>query len=136
MPITVEWDTTLPNVIYKCYIGTYTWEEYSQAIEEDNNMMRAKSPTTIDLIIHYADRDSQLPPTGSSTHWRRALKNDPPNRGVAVIVPKTRLTESNVNLARILFPPPLASQILMASSVGAAHNLIREIKSARESGLD
>ncbi len=136
MSISIEWDEHLPYVLYKRYEGAYTWEQAREYINKDYAMTLEVAPHIVDLIIHYVDRDAQVPPLGSLANWRLALQHDPPNRGVIVMVPANRIIRTHIDLARRFIAPPLSGRFMSANTLDETYVLLREIKAARESGID
>jgi hypothetical protein len=82
MPITIEWDNSEHTVIFRKFIGSWTWDEYSVA-EQTLHQMLATVPHRVDVITDLRQSTITMP-EGAIARTRQIVKNLSPNRGITV----------------------------------------------------
>lgn len=85
MPISINWDSQIDNVVYYKFEGAWSWQDFLMAFEEEQRMAESVAPQRYDVI---GDLTSSNPlPQGSGiSHVYSIFKRYPPNWGCTMIV--------------------------------------------------
>ena len=126
MPMHIYFDNDEKTIIRCDSSGSWTWDEYHEAIEEIAAMIRGVSHR-VDLIT-VPDNTATNPPGSPQPHFERALKLYPPNMGLNVLVSDNFFARAILSLWRRMPGNKLGNAIVLVPSVEEAYALV-----ARES---
>ncbi len=120
MPIQVAWDNDEQTVIRYDFQGSWSWSDYSQAVEEADRMMLSVDHT-VDAIANL--QHSRGLPTGAIHHVRRTITKAPPQLGVIVIAHPSLFVQAMTTAFNRVYPH-LGERILLADTLDEARALI------------
>lgn len=130
MGITVEWDNPEKTIIFCCYRGKWTWEEFFWAARKASDLQDTVHHT-VDMILDM--RDSVTTPTGVTGRFKEIARISHPNTGTRVLV-------INADLMRLLFQVfasvyrPAAKKYQVVDSLDQAYALIADLQEQRARG--
>ena len=83
MPIQVKWFNTSKTIILQSYHTPWTWDNYHASAKEIDQMLDSVD-YPVDLIVDFSD--GAVLPAKALSHFRRAVMDIHPNRGLVVMV--------------------------------------------------
>lgn len=124
MSSSADWVSPEHNRLLLQFEGQFDWPEFHTAIQQAHRMIMSV-PQPVDLII--VDK-AGLPKGNALAHFREAFKQQPPNMGLVVIVPKEDRTATTAfmrRLANVLAKVfPTKSELIFVDSLVQAHALL------------
>jgi len=127
MPIHLDWDTTLPNVIYYTFEGRWTWTEFLTTFEKELQIVKARDMARYDVITDFL-QSAVLPKGPGIAHVYSVFRRYPPNWGITVIVNRSMLIRAMVDIGSKLHPDT-RGHYYTTDTVEAARRLIQENRS-------
>lgn len=84
MGLSYEWDKQDDKILIWHFGGDWQWGEFDRQLPEVRKLVRSRSPQHIDMIIDF--RGTNEIPSGTISHVVAAMRDIPPNFGLAVII--------------------------------------------------
>lgn len=128
MGILVSWDNEANTVIRADYAGHWTWEEFSEGINEAAEMIRSVS-YRVDLIENM--KPGTLPVSGSVVNYaRNAMRTFPDNLRLLVVV--TNPFVRAMGTVFLNLNSEYRKKIAMVDSIDLAYQMLEQSRNANE----
>ena len=127
MPITIEWDKHVPNVLIKTYRSPWSWDEFF-ACDSLIHAIIMQTDGRLDIIVD-ALASITLPGGGMKIHIEQYVQNMGPRDGLTVIIGSPLHHE--IMEIMMQWYPPLARICRFASSLEAAEQYILDDRAGR-----
>ncbi len=115
MPLKIEWLDNEQTIICCTGEGTWTWDDYHQALDEIVNMFKTVQHR-VDLVIDRAP-GSAMPKGSSMPHFQRAMRIMPHNVGLLVMVTSNAFARTIVAIFTKVYPNKDNAKLLMVGSL-------------------
>ncbi len=103
MPIRVEWNNSLPNVMTYDMEGQWTWAEFSAASEREFELAAAVHGQRYDLVVNFT-RTPFVPNGPAISHVNRINQLREQHGGLLVVVTTNLFIFSLVKIGQKVFP--------------------------------
>lgn len=103
MPIRVEWNNSLPNVMTYDMGGQWTWAEFSAASEREFELAAAVHGQRYDLVVNFT-RTPFVPNGPAISHVNRINQLREQQGGLLVVVTTNLFIFSLVKIGQKVFP--------------------------------
>lgn len=90
MPIQIGWHDTLPNTIYYDINGTWTWQVYGEAFEQERRMALSLNGQTYNVLGNMLGT-SIIPKGRAFSYVYTTVKRSPKNMGQVALVTSNNL---------------------------------------------
>ena len=123
MAVNVAWDNTEKTILRYSYQGSWTWDEYNQAVHTGLSLA-ASVQHRFDLVADFTQ--CKTLPRNVLSMFRKVLTNQrtmPPNMRLIVLVANSPFLDKMINMFRNI-NRDLAKQFCVVRTVEAAHELI------------
>ncbi|MEP7285766.1 MAG: hypothetical protein ABI947_08360 [Chloroflexota bacterium] len=127
MSVTGSWDNDDKQAVRFVFVGKWTWEEFSSAINTINPIAE-KADYVVDGIFDFTN--SAIIPDQALSNFRVLFKSRPANSGVLVAVTTLSLIESLATVFGKIYAK-LGEQFFVVNSIEAAHALLEERRRLR-----
>jgi len=131
MPIRVEWNNSLPNVMTYDMEGQWTWAEFSTASEREFELAVAVHGQRYDLVVNFT-RTPFVPNGPAISHVNRINQIREQHGGLLVVVTTNLFIFSLVKIGQKVFPVG-NENMHMVRDWNEALNLIRSNRSVNGS---
>ncbi|MBI1281175.1 MAG: hypothetical protein GC179_23820 [Anaerolineaceae bacterium] len=118
MPLKVEWLDTQMTIMGCTGEGTWTWNDYHEALDNIANQFKA-TQKRVDLVIMSAP-NSIVPKGSSMPHYQRAMRIMPDNLGLLVMVTSNTFARTIVSIFTKVYPNQDNVKMLMVASLDEA----------------
>ncbi len=103
MPIQISWHNTLPHTIYYDITGTWTWQDYGEAFEQELQMALSLNGQTYNVIGNMLGT-SIIPKGYAFSYVYNTVKRSPQNMGQVVLVTTSNLALTMISTFTIVHP--------------------------------
>ena len=124
MPIHLSWDDADQTILLAESAGTWTWEEYHEALSRIAELIRSVNHR-VDLVT-VRRADSIRPPGSALPHYQRAMRVLPSNTGLNVILNTSTIARTVVSIFLRLYGSRTSGMVVLAGSLEDARRLIRK----------
>lgn len=124
MPIELSWDDTDKTLLLVESSGSWTWEEYHDALNRIAEMIRGENHR-VDMIT-FSRADSVRPSGSAMPHYQQALRILPANTGIHVIVNTSAIARSIVSIFLRLNRNRTSGMVVLAGSLEDARKVIQK----------
>ncbi|MEZ4667901.1 MAG: hypothetical protein R3E39_08305 [Anaerolineae bacterium] len=124
MAIKVQWNSDHHNTILVTYEAGWTWDDYSHAKVEIDNLLNS-----VDYTVHIISdsRGAGMLPRGNAlTYFARAFQTAPGNIGLVVVVGGNIIFRSLLQLLQTVSLNRAANNICFAYTIDEARELLKE----------
>lgn len=118
MPLKVEWLDTQKTIMGCTGEGTWTWDDYHEALDAIANQFKA-TEGRVDLVI-MSERGAIVPKGSSMPHYQRAMRIMPDNLGLLVIVTDNTFGRTIVSIFTKVYPNKDNVKLVMVGSLNEA----------------
>jgi hypothetical protein len=101
MPVTVEWLNEEKNILHHHFETPWGWDNFYESAERHLQLIQ-EAPDVVDLVLDFSK--GSVMPSGAITHFRWALRQHTPNRGLVVIIGVTPFMAALGDVFRKLYP--------------------------------
>ena len=122
MPLKIEWLDTQKTIIGCTGSGTWTWDEYHQALDHIASEFKA-TQKRVDLII-MSEPGAIVPKGSSMPHYQRAMRIMPDNLGLLVMVTTNAFARTIVSIFTKVYPNKDNVKMMMVASLNDARTRI------------
>ena len=119
MSISVDWDNQQQTVVRWHFVGSYTWDELSAALQTSSALIRSV-PYIVDVIIDL--RSGSGLPENAFGLTRSYLRSSPSNTGLLIVVGGNLLVRSFIQMYQKLSSHS-RQQFVLAPTVEQAYTL-------------
>lgn len=126
MPVSVEWDDNLPDVMVMTFVSPWTWEEYYITDDKFSDMLAEPAPKRVDVIVNFTA--GTVVPAGVFSHFQRSSQTTHPSIHMIIIVGVNDLLRSVLSVICRLFPH-IKRRLKFASSIDDARASISASRS-------
>jgi hypothetical protein len=124
MPITVKWDTPLPDTIYYHFSGRWTWDDYFRAFAEECQLAASISPRQYDVLgdlLH----GSVIPRGPGIRHVINTYKMSPKNMGLVIAVTNNTIVRAVTQLL-VTIQPDMAASFQVTQTLDEARRILTQ----------
>jgi hypothetical protein len=122
MPLKIDWLDFQKTVIRCTGEGTWTWDEYHEALDSIMNQFKMVHHR-VDLVIDRAP-GSNMPKGSSMPHFQRAMRVMPDNVGLVVLVTDNSFARAIVSIFSKVYPNKDNAKLVMVGSLSDARTKI------------
>jgi hypothetical protein len=114
MPIEVTWYNNAKTIILENYPPKWTWDDF-YALREIVPPMMSEVPHRVSIIADFGN-NLDIPSGNAMLHARNVINAFPENWGLLVIISRSALINSFVNMFARIFPLQWARKIYLVKS--------------------
>lgn len=129
MAIEVTWHNREKTIILEKYPSKWTWDDFYALREVVPPMMHEVSHTV--HIIADMGNNLDIPGGNAMLHARNVVSSFPENWGMLIMITRSPLINSFVNMFNRIFPAHWARKIRLVKSYDDAYALIAEHESSK-----
>ena len=118
MPIEVSWYNAEKTIILEKYPSKWTWDDFYELREIVPAMMQ-EVPHTVSIIADFGN-NLDIPSGNAMLHARNVISSFPKNWGLLVMISRSALINSFVNMFNRIFPANWARKIRLAKDYDEA----------------
>ncbi len=122
MPLKVEWLDNQKTIMGCTGSGTWTWDEYHQALDQIANEFKA-TQSRVDLVI-MSEPGAIVPKGSSMPHYQRAMRIMPDNLGLLMMVTTNTFARTIVSIFTKVYPNKDNVKMMMVASLNEAKTRI------------
>lgn len=122
MAIEVNWYNSEKTIILEKYPNKWTWDDF-YALRDTVPLMMSEVPHTVNIIADMGN-NLDVPSGNAMLHARNVVNSFPPNWGMLIMITRSPLINSFVNMFNKIFPALWARKIHLVKSYDDAFALI------------
>jgi hypothetical protein len=105
MPIHLEWDSTLPAILYYRMAGQWNWDEYFKASEREFEMVASLGRARYDVVADFL-KSNHIPVGAGVSHVNRVnqRRRQLQPEGLVIVVTRNRFIINMVKVGQKVYP--------------------------------